>query len=155
MWDTISAAVAAAGSLLTAGVYFAFAAMVMPALRPDARTGVAAMRAVNRWAVRPPFMILFFGTAVLSVVVLVISLLGRELLAGVGAAGYLAGVAITVFGNVPLNDGLDRAAEAGGSARADDEAAWAAFAGPWERLNLARAVVSALGGALLLLHVLV
>ncbi|MHA7208742.1 anthrone oxygenase family protein [Arthrobacter sp. MDT1-65] len=142
MPDTIITA-AAAGCLMAAGVYFAFAVMVMPALLPDARTGMAVMRAVNRRAVRPPFMILFVGTTVLCLVVLVLGIVGRDLLAGLGAAGYLASVAITIVGNVPLNDALDRAT-------VDDDGSWAAFRGPWSRLNLVRALVSALGGVLLL-----
>ncbi|WP_104180724.1 anthrone oxygenase family protein [Arthrobacter sp. B0490] len=145
MPDTIITA-AAGGCLVAAGVYFTFAVMVMPALLTDARTGAAVMRAVNRRAVRPPFMILFFGTTVLCIVVLVLGIVGRDLLAGLGAAGYLASVAITIVGNVPLNDALDRTT--------DDEGSWAAFAGPWSRLNLVRAGVSALGGALLLVCVL-
>ncbi|MFJ6001030.1 anthrone oxygenase family protein [Arthrobacter sp. NPDC092385] len=143
MADTIVGALAAAGCFLTAGFYFAFAATVMPALGHDAPTGVAVMRAVNRWAVRPPFMTLFFGTAVLCGAVLVMGARAGSLPAGGGAAAYLAGVAVTVLGNVRLNSALARAA-------ADDGGAWAAFARPWARLNGLRAVLSLLGGALLL-----
>jgi uncharacterized membrane protein len=184
---TIITAAAVVGCLLTAGVYVAFAVMVMPALTPDPRAGTTVMREINRWAVRPPFMALFFGTAILCIVALVLGVLGREPLVGLGAAGYLVGVVITVVGNVPLNDALARAASggsggsggsgppdgsggsggsggsdgsgssggSGSSAGPDDEdAAWAVFVGPWSRLNLARAVVSALGGILLLMHLL-
>ncbi len=187
---TIITAAAVVGCLLTAGVYVAFAVMVIPALTPDPRGGTTVMREINRWAVRPPFMALFFGTVILCIVALVLGVLGREPLVGLGAAGYLVGVVITVVGNVPLNDALARAASGGsggpgdsrisgdsggsgdlggsggsggpdgsggsaGSGGPDNEdAAWAVFVGPWSRLNLARAVVSALGGVLLLVHLL-
>ncbi len=150
MPETIITAAAVVGCLVTAGVYFAFAVMVMPALAADPHAGTTVMREVNRWAVRPPFMTLFFGTSLLCTVVVVRGLLGGDLLAGLGAVGYLVGVVITVVGNVPLNNALAR----GSSGGSHEGAAWAAFAGPWSRLNLARVVVSALGGVLLLVQLL-
>lgn len=135
---------AAAGCLLVAGFYLAFAATVMPALLGDAHTGVPVMRSINRWAVRPPFMILFFGTAILCAVVSVQGFLNAEPAAVGGSLAYLAGVASTVAGNVRLNEQLARAG--------DDDSGWSQFAGPWSRLNLFRLVASAVGGALLLVH---
>ena len=54
---------------------FAFSSFVMPALRrlPPAQ-GVAAMQSINVTAVRPPFMLVFGGTAVLSVALIVVAL---------------------------------------------------------------------------------
>lgn len=146
MLGTIITAAAAAGCFLVAGFFLAFAATVMPALAPDARTGAEVMRAVNRWAVRPPFLSLFFGTAVLCAVAGVRGVLDADLLASGGAVAYLVALAVTVLGNVPLNATLARAA--------DDDDAWSAFAGPWRRLNVVRALASALGGVLLLVHLL-
>jgi uncharacterized membrane protein len=146
---TIVGALAAAGCFLTAGFYFAFAVTVMPALGEDAPTGVGVMRAINRRAVRAPFMTLFFGTAALCGAVLVMGgAPAGSLLAGGGAAAYLAGVAVTVLGNVRLNSALAHAVVA-------DDGAWTAFARPWARLNGLRAVLSLLGGALLLAGLLV
>jgi uncharacterized membrane protein len=145
--DQIIAASAAAGSFLAAGFYFAFAVTVMPGLARDARTGASVMREVNRWAVRPPFMVLFFGTAILCALVCAMGLATGRLLGVVGGAAYLAGVVSTALGNVRLNDALDRGND-------DADAGWAAFAGPWSRLNIFRTVASAAGGILLLAHVL-
>ncbi len=144
--DQIIVAGAAAGSLLAGGFYFAFAATVMPGLAKDARTGASVMREVNRWAVRPPFMVLFFGTALLCAVACVLGLASGRLLAVAGGAAYLAGVVSTAVGNVRLNDALARSE--------DGDAGWAAFAGPWSRLNLFRTVASVVGGILLLAHIL-
>lgn len=147
MGAMIITATGAAGCFLVAGFYFAFAATVMPALAANARTGVAVMREVNRWAVRPPFMVLFFGTAMLCAVVCVRGLLDAEPVGVGGGVAYLAGVASTVVGNVRLNNALARSTT-------DDGGSWSRFARPWSRLNVFRMVASAVGGALLLVHLL-
>lgn len=150
----IITAVAAAGCFLTAGFYFAFTATVLPALGADAPTGTVVMRSVNRWAVRPPFLVLFFGTAASCAVVCVRGILHADLPAVAGALAYLAGTATTVIGNVRLNDALARTGPGAASGQADDDRAWSEFAGPWSRLNLLRTAASAVGGALLLVHLL-
>src|SRR3712207_4219084 len=98
--------VAAIGSGVTGGVYFAFSDFVMRALRrlPE-RDGMAAMQHINRAAPSPLFMTALFGTAIVC--------------AGLGAAAvtehdepgaahqiagsvlYLATVALTVGYHVP------------------------------------------------------
>jgi hypothetical protein len=55
--------ISAVGCGVIAGVYLAFSAFVMAALRAvSAAAGIAAMRAVNRVILRAPFMRLFLGT---------------------------------------------------------------------------------------------
>ena len=55
---------AGAGSAVAGGFYLAFSLVVMPALRRrPARDAIATMVSINEKALRPPFMILFFGTA--------------------------------------------------------------------------------------------
>lgn len=60
-WVTL---VTAVGCGLSAGVFFAFSAFVMPALgRLPPAQGIAAMQSINKLAVTPAFMTALFGTA--------------------------------------------------------------------------------------------
>ena len=62
--ETWPALVAGIGSGLVGGFYLAFSLVVMPALRRlPGGAAASAMIAVNRAAVRAPFLVLFFGTA--------------------------------------------------------------------------------------------
>ena len=62
--------VAAVGSGLVAGVFFAFSSFVMPALRrlPDEQ-GISAMQSINKAAPTPVFMSALFGSAAVSLAV--------------------------------------------------------------------------------------
>ena len=63
--------VAALGSGLMAGVFFAFSTFVMKALaRLPAREGIAAMQSINIVVINPAFLGVFLGTAVACVAVL-------------------------------------------------------------------------------------
>ena len=84
--------VAAVGSGLAGGVFFAFSTFVMGGLRRlPAAQGIAAMQSMNKLAPTPPFMIPFIGTALLCVG-LGISTLFR--LGDVDARWQLAGCAL-------------------------------------------------------------
>lgn len=127
----------AVGCALVGGVFFAFSGFVMPGLAraPD---GARAMRAVNVAAVRPPLMVLLFGTAAACVAVLVV---GPEALDRVGAALYLVGtVGVTVAANVPLNDALER-----------DPGTWPRYLRLWTRWNTLRTAAATAAAVLLLL----
>lgn len=64
----LTTAVAAVGSGIIGGVFFAFSVVVMPALRhAPTPVGVRSMQAINRAAVHPPLMIALFGTAIVCV----------------------------------------------------------------------------------------
>ena len=106
----------ALGSGLTGGVFFAFSTFVMPALNGLPRLqAVAAMQAVSTHAVKPAFMILFFGTTLLATLGLVVAIRQIEGHARLGLAAmiFLVGAfLVTVLGNVPLNKGLARAIDA-------------------------------------------
>ncbi|MFF8100526.1 DUF1772 domain-containing protein [Streptomyces sp. NPDC014986] len=137
------------GTGLTAGVFFAFSAFVMKGLAalPPAQ-GVAAMRAVNVAAVRPAFMLLFLGSAVLCAVITVVTFVlwpeegTAELL--VGGALYLVGsFGPTAVANIPRNDAL--AALEPGSPQAS--AYWPAYVREWTMWNHVRTLASA-GAAL-------
>ncbi|WP_327356913.1 anthrone oxygenase family protein [Streptomyces sp. NBC_01304] len=103
---------AALGSGLIAGVFFAFSTSIMRALAalPPAQ-GIAAMQKINVVIINPWFLGAFMITAVLAAVVAVVTFVlwpdhGRiELL--LGCALYLVGsFGVTAAANVPRNDAL-------------------------------------------------
>ncbi len=121
------------GCALVAGLLFAFAVAVMPALaRTDDRTFVAVMQRINTAIVNPPFLLAFLGTPLFAITAAVL-FWGRPGWAWVvaGAALYLAVVAITAAVHIPLNDRLAAAQE-------DLEAARTAFEGRWVAWHTAR-----------------
>lgn len=119
---------AALGSGLAAGVFFAFSTFVMSGLaRLPAPAGIAAMNAINVTAVTPMFMSLLFGTALLTLVLGIVAGLNWNMdgaaYALAGSTLYIVGVVVvTAVFNVPLNDQL--------AAVAPDNAAGAEF---WQR----------------------
>lgn len=130
----LSAAVTAG---LQAGTYYTWASGVMPGLaRVDDRTFVHAMQQMNLAIVNPVFMSSFVGAPLLAAAAGVASgpTVRPWVLAGAGRA--IATVAITVAGNVPLNNMIDHAD------LADATDARLHFETSWVRLNAARAVTS-------------
>jgi len=132
---------AALGAGLNGGVFFAFSAFVMPALqRLPAAQGIAAMQSINVTAVRPPLMVALFGTAALCVVLIAWAIVAWDgpspwLIAG-GALFLLGTIAVTIAGNVPINDAvaaLDPHAPAAAQA-------WTDHARDWNLWNHVRAV---------------
>jgi uncharacterized membrane protein len=141
---TILAGTTAVGAALTAGVFFGFSWLVMPALDKVSQVGaIAAMQEINRIAVRCALMPLMFGTALLCLAAAVASLRADRTITIIGIAGaaiYLIGViGITICANVPLNDQLARLSAA---AAAPD--AWQAYSAPWTQWNTVRAVAGAI-----------
>ncbi|GAP99648.1 anthrone oxygenase family protein [Leptolyngbya sp. NIES-2104] len=104
--------IAAIGSGLVAGVFFAFSTLVMPALaRIEPVQGIAAMQSINITAINPLFMLALFGTAVVCFFLAILTALkwgqphSAYLL--IGSLFYLIGViGVTIAFNVPLNDAL-------------------------------------------------
>ena len=133
--------VAAVGCAAMGGVFFAFSAFVMAALRRlPAAQGVAAMQSINVVAVTPLFMTALFGTAVACVAAIV---------DGAIAAGvvYLLGViAVTIAYNVPRNNAL--ASVEPGTAEA--ERLWARYLTEWTAANHVRTVSGLAAAALLI-----
>lgn len=132
--------VALLGSGLAAGTFLAFSSFVMPALaRMPADRGMAAMQSMNITAMRPAFMSVLFGTALLCLVLAVLGFralgtpYGRWLL--VGALLYLAGaIVLTIVFHVPLNDEL----AALDPARPDSAAVWTRYLSRWGAANQLR-----------------
>src|ERR1700730_14445791 len=103
---------AALGAGLTAGLLFAFSAFVMDALArlpPD--QGIAAMQSINVAVLNPLFGTVFFGTAVMCVVLAVAAFFrwgeAGAIYLVAGSLLYLVGtIGVTIALNVPLNDAL-------------------------------------------------
>ena len=143
----ISTILAALGSGLIAGVFFAFSTSVMKALgRLPSNEGMAAMQSINIVIINPLFLGVFLGTAVMCLGLTVVSFLRWDrgaafLLAG--AVLYLSGsVAVTMLLNVPLNNAL-MAATPTNPQSAD---LWKNYLANWTFWNHVRAAAS-LGAA--------
>ncbi|MFF7445100.1 MULTISPECIES: anthrone oxygenase family protein [unclassified Streptomyces] len=133
------------GTCLVAGVFCGFSTFVMKGLAelPPAQ-GVAAMKAINVTALRPAFMLLFAGSAVLCAVIAVVTFVlwpdegTVELL--LGSTLYLVGsFGVTIVANVPRNDTLMRL-DAGTSEAA---AYWPTYVREWTMWNHVRTIASA------------
>ena len=138
--------VAAAGSALIAGSFFAFSTFVMAALgKLPPPQGIAAMQSINIVVINPWFMTTFVGTAVLCVVLAVVSLVrwhdpgAAYLLAG--AVLYFAGTfSVTMVFNVPRNDALAKLAPSSVEAARP----WIDYLSTWTAWNHVR-TIAALG----------
>jgi len=134
-WLTFAAALSTG---LSAGLFFAFSNSVMTALgRVPAAAGIAAMQQVNAVIQNPLFFLVFFGPALLSVVLIAAALLGWGGGGWTIAAGllYLAGImAVTIVVNVPMNQAL----EAVDPASAAGAALWADYLARWTFWNHVR-----------------
>ncbi len=108
----VLAFVAALGSSLVAGIFFAFSNFVMKALaRVPPAQGIAAMQSINVVVLNRWFFALFFGTAVSCLALAITSFVRwQKPDAGyllVGGLPYLIGtILVTIACNVPLNDAL-------------------------------------------------
>src|SRR5262245_39137718 len=150
---TVLIVLAALGSALVAGVFFAFSSFVMKALaRLPAAQGVAAMNSINVVVINRSFLGVFFGTALLCLA------LGAAALAGAtdgrapwllaGAAAYLAGsIGVTMACNVPRNVALAKVDPAG----SEVTSAWPRYVAAWTGWNHVRTVASLAAAALFVL----
>lgn len=140
----VATLVAALGTALLAGNFFAFSAFLMRALGGlSAERGIVAMQAVTAAVKSPLFLIVFFGTAAVAAVLSGIAILdwGRPgscfLLAG--CLFFLMGAfPITMMRNVPLNNELARAAPDTKEGRDF----WKRFQSSWGMWNHARTLTS-------------
>ena len=136
--------VAALGTGLAAGVFFAFSTFVMKGLGrlPEAQ-GMAAMQAINVAAPTFAFLLLLFGTALVCVALVVWGLIefgepfGPYLVAG--GALYLAGaIVMTIAYHVPRNNAL-AAADPGS---AEGARLWRRYLREWTTWNHVRTAAS-------------
>jgi uncharacterized membrane protein len=138
------------GCGLMAGLFFAFSTAVMPGLKrlPPA-DGAAAMQQMNRAILNPLFGVVFGGTALLCLLLLVgapFSGRGGSVWIMAGAVLYLVGsIGLTMGVNVPMNNRLDAADPAG----PDGARLWADYLSRWTAWNHVRAVACAAAAAAL------
>lgn len=130
-----------------AGLFYAWSCSVMLGFaRLSDREFVSAMQATNRAIQNPAFFAAFFGAPIFLSISAVLHY-GQPMrfwLLFAATIVYLAGTfAVTVFGNVPLNNRLDQF-EA--QAASETEIAWqrANFENRWNNLNMIRTVSSTL-----------
>lgn len=109
---TTAVVLAAVGSGLLAGLYWAFSVAVVPALAREPDPAAAAvMQRVNQVIVRPSFLVVFAGTPLAGLVAAVLAWLDG----GPGVPSVLAGTALQVLASfvltatyhVPRNTRLD------------------------------------------------
>jgi uncharacterized membrane protein len=139
---TVVTFAAALGSGLMAGLFFVFSVFMMTALaRLGAPQGIAAMQSINVAIINPLFLIVFMGTAILSLVAAVAAIWNWSaegsgwLLAG--SLLYLIGIiAVTMIFNVPLNDALASVDPASG----EGAALWERYLDVWVKWNHVRTV---------------
>lgn len=141
--------VACVGAGLMGGLFFIFSNTIMSAFdRLPAGGGVPAMQRINEVILNPVFFLVFFGTAVLCLALLVIYVghLNQPgaWLACAGALLYLLGcMGVTMVFNVPLNNKL----AAVPATATDLLAQWQAYRVPWTRWNHVRTITCALAAA--------
>jgi uncharacterized membrane protein len=132
------------GCGLIAGVFFAFSSFIMTALarRPSAQ-GIAAMQSINIAVINPLFMLVFLGTGLVCLLLLVAAIGNWQLSNApyllAGSLLYLIGALGTTIGfNVPLNN--DLAAIQPNSSEA--ASIWTKYLARWSAWNHLRTVAS-------------
>lgn len=130
---------------LMAGLFFAYACSVAPALRKvDDRVYVEVMQRVNAAIQNGVFGLCFLGALVLPALGVGLALLDKAnqvaLWAAAGLACYGLALVITCTGNIPLNIRLDRAGPA--ASLVDPDRTRAAFENRWNRFNVLRTLFS-------------
>ncbi len=142
--------IAAIGSGLVAGVFFAFSTFVMPALaRIETLQGITAMQSVNITAINPLFMLALFGTAVACLFLAILTVLkwgqSHSAYLLIGSLLYLIGtIGVTIAFNIPLNDALAIVK----SDSAEGATLWVKFLTNWTFWNHVRTVAALLAAVL-------
>jgi len=144
---------AALGAALLAGNFFAFSTFLMKALKGlSAERGIVTMQAITMAIKSLSFLIVFFGTAVLSAVLAVAAILkygtpgSCYLLAG--SFLFLIGTfSVTMLRNVPLSRALTRTTPRSKEGRQ----MWKRFQSSWGMWNHVRSVTSLMACALFIM----
>jgi uncharacterized membrane protein len=146
---------AAVGCGLIGGLLFAFSNFVMKALsQQPPENGIRAMQAINVFILNPLFLIVFLGTALASVFLVVAAVLQRSHLLTPWLLGgcvlYLVGTfGITILFNVPLNDKLASL----DPFTADAAQFWPVYLSTWLKWNHVRTVASLAAATLFILAI--
>ena len=135
---------AALGTGLIAGTFFAFSTFIMSALaRLPAPQGIAAMQAINVTVFHPLFMGVLFGTALLCVALIVLAFPrwsdpGALWVIAGGLLYVVGSILVTIFFNVPRNDAL----AAVNPASAEAAALWGRYVPEWTFWNHVRGIAA-------------
>jgi uncharacterized membrane protein len=152
-WLFVLTLVAALGSGVIAGVFFAFSAFVMKALaRLPPAQGIAAMQSINIVVLNPAFLSVFLGTAAACLVLCAASLLqwqrpGSAYLLGGGAIYLLGALIVTRVFNVPRNNALASVQPVS----SNGATLWADYVVGWTAWNHVRTVSAVLAAAMLVI----
>lgn len=154
---TVLTVVAIIGCGIVGGIFFAFSNFVMQALaRVPSVEGILGMQTINVTVLNPGFLTIFMGTAVVCVVLAVMSVMAwgstfsPYLL--IGALAYVLGTwLVTGIGNVPLNNELATVVPSDPQAIA----IWTHYLERWTQLNTLRTIASILAMMLLTIGLVV
>jgi uncharacterized membrane protein len=142
-FSNIMLLLAAITTALITGTFYAYSCSVNPGLgRLNDAQYLVAMQSINRAILNPVFMFSFMGTLLalpISVYLNYTSSNTTRFILLVGAAGvyFVGAFAVTIFGNVPLNEALDAVNLQ--SASAEDMAKYRLrFEASWNRLHFIR-----------------
>ena len=132
----------ALGTGLIAGVFFIFSVAIMRALE-RVPGGMAAMQSINVVIINPMFLGVFLGTAVLCLVLVVVSIVQWQ---SPGSAWLLAGcllylvgsIGVTMVFNVPMNNAL----AAADPASSEGQKVWTDYLRNWTFWNHVRTIAS-------------
>ncbi|MCB1754823.1 MAG: DUF1772 domain-containing protein [Gammaproteobacteria bacterium] len=153
----ITAILALIGSLLVAGIFFAFSSFIMKALaRLPSSEGIAAMQSINIVVINPTFLTVFIGTTAISLMLVIISIWAWGVPASpyflIGGLLYVVGTfLVTGMGNVPLNNQL--AEMNANDPRASD--IWQLYLVKWTWLNTIRTICTAVAAMVILVGLLI
>ena len=136
--------IAALSSGLMAGVYFAFSVFIMKAFgKIKTAQSIAAMNSINETILRSLFMPVFFGSSIVSVLLIIVAFAqwgeaGSGLIFIAGATYFVGMFMCTVVFNVPLNNLLARL----NKDSANDQEAWSHYLNTWTKWNHLRTLSS-------------
>lgn len=152
-FNFVATLIAALGTALLAGNFFAFSAFLMRALRGlSAERGIVAMQAITSAIKKPVFLTVFFGTAALCAVLSGSALLHwwtpRSCYLLAGTLFFLIGAfSVTMMCNIPLNNQLAAATPDS----KDGRDLWTRFQSSWGMWNHVRTITALLACAFLIL----
>jgi len=128
------------GSGMMAGLFISFSTFMMKAFDSLGRAeGMRAMQAVNRFIVRPSFLLVFLGTAVLVLAAGLIAYISGgpwKILVCAAAIYVVACILSTITFNIPLNNRL----EIMDPSTTEGQNFWAQYVDEWTRWNHVRAL---------------
>ena len=137
---------AALSSGIIAGVYFSFSGFIMPAFgKINSTQSIVAMNSINDSILRSLFMPLFFGSSIISVLLIIISFAywgesGTDLTLIAGSIYFIGMFVCTVLFNVPLNNLLAQLDPDSDNAHQ----IWDRYLNAWTKWNHLRTVSSLL-----------